>query len=125
MNLCPIKALASSDTCFYNFKKADFVTINQLLSGVEWERELSDTCVDQVVERFYTKIDSLIQKFVPIRRVRRGFPIHSFEKTIKIIEEKKEYHTEYEKYNDLNAYNRFCLLRSVSKQIIRDNYKNT
>lgn len=100
LRLRPVKPSVSSNLCFYNLNKADFVAVNQQLSNVEWSREITGRCVDLMVDRFYTKIYSIIERFVSNRRVRCGFPVYFSNKTIEIIRKKKKHH---KKYKDLNA----------------------
>lgn len=123
LNLTPAKILIHAKNYHHNFKRGDFDAVNHHLSQIDWRTELSGQNVDRVVDKFYSIINDIIKLYIPTRRVGGSFPIYFSHKLIKIIKEKNKFHKKYKKYKDLNAYNRFCELRCMSKKIIRQDYK--
>ena len=52
-----------------NFKNADYVLINDIISSIDWLHELSDLDVDCQVDVFNSFLTNVIETFIPINEV--------------------------------------------------------
>lgn len=105
-----------------NVKRADYGTINEKLSNINWENILTSSDTNNLINKFYIVIDKLINTHVPSFTVKGNFPAYFKPDTIKTIKNKNIYHKKYKKFNSVEYYNIFSQLRTLSKQLIRRDY---
>lgn len=115
--------LKSISRPFYNFKRAQYDEINQVISDIPWSLLFSDDTVDENVNMFYDILDSVIDSHVPKKYHNRRYPIYYSPETISSIKKKNKEHNKWVKYGNLGNYLEFKILRSKSKQLIRRDYR--
>lgn len=123
-NISLTKCLSHSNMQIYNFNKANYDNVNHQLSQVNWEESLLNNEMNAMVEIFYNIINTTIQQFVPVRKIKGRFPVFFGFETIKIIKQKNKFHKRYKRYKDQSSYIRFCELRTLSKRMIKSDYLN-
>ena len=119
-----VKTLSISNYKFLNFHKANFALINNKLLNSSWEKILSCTNLDTNILNFYNVLNSIISEFVPSGYRNTKFPRYFSSATIKIVKEKNKFHNKWKIYRNLRDFNTFKLLRSRSKRLIKEDYKN-
>ena len=124
LRVSPRKPLGSTNINIKSFNKANFDLINNYLSKINWEHSLCGSNIDLIVETFYDKINKSIQEFVPVRKIKGRYPVYFGHENIQKITEKNKLHKKYKRYNNMNTYNRFSELRTLSKHLIRRDYRN-
>lgn len=80
----------STDNCnHFNFKKADFMSLNNYFNSINWEHVLFDKTLEQMYTIFKTLLFEGVQQFVPIARKRSSFKSPWFNKRLKNLENVK------------------------------------
>ncbi|KAK9679856.1 Baculovirus F protein [Popillia japonica] len=76
------------------------------------------------VTDLYEILYSLIDKYVPLyKRRSQHYPLWFLPSTIKVIKEKRKYHSRWKRYKNKIDYLTFSLLRIRSKHLIQDDLK--
>lgn len=127
----PPMLITLHNTCFsileeqtryqYQFHKAPYNLINDILSKIDWNFLYSsdiDICVDQ----FYTVLHDIITEYVPRKRISKSsFPKWISVETQKLIYRKKEAHRNYKASLSTDDYVSFTTLRhDVKEQLEKD-----
>ena len=106
----------------FDFNKADYMSINNDLAGVEWENLFLDRSLEEAVNLFYLKIKAVIDNYVPSFKIKGKYPVYFKLETIRTINEKNKYHKKYKRFNDRVSYLTFTRLRRQSKQMMRGDF---
>lgn len=108
-----------------NFAKCNCDSIRRELQLVDWHNLLSSSDVNDCVNIFYDKLFEIIKKFAPLTTVKSDkYPVWYSKPLIKCIDEKTKYHKLFKKFNNPRDYDVFSLLRTRSKKMIDQCYKN-
>lgn len=118
-----IKFMNAIKTPKRNFRKANYIELNQKLSNINWVKELDHDDVNVAVNKFYLLINGLIQKYVPLSTPRSDqFPIWFSKELIGLIRE-KEYYGKLMKHSNNIIYKQlFSKKRHEIKIIKKRNY---
>lgn len=108
----------------FNFKKAKFDEINNCLLAIDWDLMFLNLNVEQCTSTFYLILNNFINYYIPKNSsFYRKFPPWFSFSTIKVIREKKKYHTKWKKFNNNIDYLTFKILRGRSKHLIDEDYR--
>lgn len=101
------------------FFRGDYDKINEELLKVNWEQFFNSISVEEMVDKLYLKLKSLIDSYVPSARVSGGhcYPKWYPPSLINAIKEKFKVHRRWKKYNNPNDYAEFSLLRKRIKDL--------
>lgn len=104
----------------FNFRKANYVLINNEIERACWE-ELHALPVDDAVDRFYCIVKSIIENMVPKRKRKFRFPFWYSRELIEQIRMKERARKKWKKSNMSNiaAQNVYLELRAKSKRLIK------
>ncbi|CAG4953497.1 unnamed protein product [Parnassius apollo] len=109
----------------YQFQRADYRSMNDLLLKQDWAFITRETSLDRVTDKFYSMINELIEKFVP--KIRCGgnysFPIWYSRALINLIKEKSKLHSSWKKHKNQIDYADFSELRKRQKILEQQCYK--
>lgn len=106
----------------FNFKKADFCLMHDMIKNTDWNILQKYTTVDDYVAHFYKIINSILEKCVPVTFCSNKYPIWYDKKLINNIKLKKHYRYLYLKYRK-NKYNeKFINFRHIVRNGIRIAY---
>lgn len=106
-----------------NFSLADYDSLNEALGAVDWSSELSEQDLNGNVERLYTIINSLFDRYVPsFPRYCKKYPTWYTLPTIKVLKEKQKFHKRWKIYKNLMDYSTYKLLRGRAKYLIAEDY---
>ena len=98
------KRLKPTKRKIYNFKKADFKSINSELLNVPWEHLLNDCDPDAALEKFESVVFSVCDRFIPKVTVKSSFEPPWFDSELdSICKKKNKLLTKYRKTNDPNV----------------------
>ena len=116
----PVRIAADYDIPQYNFRRADYKLVNRELSNMDWNTCLGSDEVNGMVERFYDRVNEVIQRTVPVRRPRSNkYPIWFSRELINMLKKKAEAHRRYKRNQDDRSREMFKMLRRESKLLIR------
>lgn len=120
---CPM-VLKSKQFATHNFKKADYMQVNSMLSGVDWLSELSLVeDVNFMVNKFYNILRTIIEATVPkSKRQNRNYPHWFSRNLIKIIAEKEKIRARYKKYRNPRDLLEIKLLTGRIEKYIKQSY---
>lgn len=109
----------------YLYRKANYSEINTALSDIDWS-DLHSGTVDDCVFKFYNKINSIINKFIPLAVVdgSSGYPVWFTKALININKEKNRVHSRWKAHKNPLDYDEFSLLRSRFKRVEAQAYNN-
>ena len=117
------KPLEFNNNKYFNFKKADYETINQAILSIDWYQLFGDRSLTLCLDIFYKKIEIIIVKQnVPSYTKNKHFPTFYSQATIKAIKEKNKTHKKWCKFKCTNDYNLFKNLRARSKSLIKTDF---
>ena len=112
----------------YNFKKANFQLLYEMLSSCNWEYNDDVIDVDQACLLFYSKLYEILDLTVPKTKLRSvyrfKFPPWFNEEIMHHIRQKDKFHKLYKKYKSDYYYHLFKQQRSLCKQLADAAYKN-
>jgi hypothetical protein len=114
-----LKNMKSNSRDVVMYQKADYVKIRNEISVIDWCHEFASLNTDECVARFHSILLKIINKNVPVKRLKpgRSYP-HWFSSTlINVIKEKASFHKKWKKYNNPLDYQTFSLLRARQKQL--------
>lgn len=122
IRISPICSSVKRACSGYKFFKADYDLITSSLNSVDWKNFFDSSDVDECVGKFYTKINEIIEKYVPKRSLNcTKFPTWFSKNTISLIVEKKRYHRKFKRFKNGLYYEIFSNLRRQCKcSIIKD-----
>lgn len=108
-----------------NFFKADYHLINQEINKIPWSATLgSEHSVSDMTTVFYSKINSIINKNVPLNKHNvNTFPVWYSKSLIKLINEKNKCHKTFKKFKNPRDKLTHSLLRTRCKQEIKAAFK--
>jgi len=122
LNVFFVKSIKDVDVYDYNFGKANYNIISDIIKQYDWENVLSLE-VNPAVDKFQEIIESIISKNVPKRsKSSKRFPSWYSIATIKVIKEKNRAHKNWKRYKNPIDYLDFNLLRGRSKFLINTDY---
>lgn len=114
--------LTNNVTVFKNFRKSNFVAINELLMSHDWD-SLLDCGVENATSTFYSILNDAINKHVPKFNARKKFPEWFTLELIKLINEKERRRKKFKKYGGVHYYQEFAKLRAECKSMASSCYK--
>lgn len=106
----------------YNFRKANYEAINVTLEGTDWSF-LNEMDINGAVEAFYAKIYDIIDTFTPPAVFKGKFPTWYSRNLIKLIKDKEKARRTWKATLQNTDYLVYSNLRSQSKSMIADCYK--
>ncbi|CAG4954344.1 unnamed protein product [Parnassius apollo] len=102
-----------------NFYRANYDQINTAISETDWVSELSSSCIDTIVDKFYNKIMHVIESYVPLIKVKTNrFPKWFSNSLIYTLRRKSKMWARWKTYNSLRDYQEFSLLRKRAKRLL-------
>ena len=109
----------------YNFKNAPYNLINLEISSINWHDLLDEPDLDKSLQKFYDSIFKVIDLYVPkhIKKSNR-FPVYFRPVTIRAVKEKNKLHKRWKMFKDPDSYNMYRIVRSESKRLINQDYRN-
>lgn len=106
--------LKENTTVKRNFTKADYVAINDELSAVDW-RCIEEAPIERAVDLFYTIIDDIIDRNVPILRPNGRYPYWYSRELIGLLRRKERARTKWKRSGSSDDYTIFSNLRREAK----------
>lgn len=107
----------------YNFKKADFLGLYNILEVVDWSEINDISDVNFAVETFYRIFYSILDQCVPMaQKENRIYPPWFNKKIIRDIKKKDYYRKKYKKSNSELDKQKFVYLRATIKTNIKHEY---
>ena len=107
----------------FNFHKANYVEINNILSNTSWARKFDNYDINSTVNIFYEVINNTIAMHVPKYKVKGDYPIYFQLDTIKTIKQKIKAHKKYKIYGGQLNYETFSNLRRHCKHLMQRDYR--
>lgn len=119
------KPLDYKPTNILLFKRADYKKINDSLSAIDWRRIFRDLHIEEMINKFYSHINNIIELHVPTYKhnLNDNYPPWFDQRLIRIMKEKESAHARYKKFRNTHTYDHFSVLRRLSKAMIKENYK--
>ena len=108
----------------YDFKKGDYLSINEEFSALDWNSILdtqSDN-IDNMVDSFYGAVYSVCDKYIPKKTIKpksNTYPHWFSSELIEIIQDKKRIHRLYKRFDLESDYVKFVVLRARCKKLTR------
>ena len=122
-NIIPSNFDLTSD---WNFNKANFSLLYEMMSTVDWDCVFNASDVQSATAQFYKVLYNIFDLCVPKKSRqasnRKRYPVWFSHDIIKDINRKIKFHKEWKRYNDLNIYTAFSTLRSDLKRRIETAY---
>lgn len=119
-----MKNLGINMRSIFNFKKADYSSLNAELSCVSWDANFKDLNTEEMINTFYNILDSLINLYVPRLKVKsKSYPNWYSYELIKLIKKKYKIHRLFKKYKNDMYYMEFSKLRKQVKFLLHKCYK--
>lgn len=102
VNFQTAKYLDKNKVRKYNFFKADYTKIRKDLESVDWVECLSPlSSVDDMVEKFYSILWMVIEKFVPLSNSnKRNYPVWYTKNLIGLIKEEDKYRQRFRRFRN-------------------------
>lgn len=106
------------------FWDADYNEINNFLIAVQWNRLLDFEDVNVALDKFYEKLQEVIDIYVP-RKYKNDskYPSWYTLALVKLLKEKKKFHDKWKVYKNLRDWNTYTKLRQRFKKCVKDCYK--
>ena len=109
----------------YNFRKADFPLLYDMILHIDWSDLFSLHDVNEVCARFYGKLYDLFEVCVPRSVIRkRSYPIWFTTEVIRLIKRKHRIFKKLKKHFSLKLQDEFRQIRARIKRNIDIAYKN-
>ena len=103
---------------YFNYKDADFVSLNDYLCSVPWDNILLGLDVDSMLNVFYNELYNALHLFVPLKRVSaRKFPRWFSCELKQLVVQKKLAHKSFRTSGHPSDYERFSTLRSSCSKL--------
>ena len=110
----------------YNFAKCDYESLNSALELINWS-VIWEGClhVDDMVEKFYSTLMPLIDRFTPLRKPpNENFPSWFSLSLIKALKEKAKYHRKYKMYENAMDNLSYIILKDRCELLLKECYNN-
>lgn len=88
VDFSPLKFMKERKEPRTNFFKANYVSLNEKLLGIDWENELGSLDVDSAVDRFYEILKPLVDSIPKTRCSNREYPVFYTPSLISLIKQK-------------------------------------
>lgn len=109
----------------YNFRKANFPLLYQMLFEVDWDFLSECQDIDYACDKFYSKLNSIIDICVPKTvSPKNVYPPWFDKELIKNIKLKHKAWQNYKDIGDVNSYNKFKEIRQKVKFDTEKSHKN-
>ena len=109
----------------YNFHKADFPRLYELILSTDWSILNNCTCANTACSLFYELLYPLLDRCVPLSIFhKRTFPVWYTSDIIKNIKLKHKIHTRFKKTKLPTYRDQFNEIRALTKQQIATAYRN-
>lgn len=106
------------------FWDADYNEINNFLIAVQWNYLLDYDDVNVALEKFYIKLQEVIDIYVPKKYKNDSkYPAWYTLALIKLLKEKKKFHDKWKVYKNLRDWNTYTKLRKRFKTCVKICYK--
>lgn len=104
------------------FRKANFETINNILSSIDWDAEFLNLSTNNAIDRFYVILYEIIRLNVPSKdvHINNSYPYWFSPALIKLTKEKYKVFKTWKKWSNPLDYHEFCILRSRQKKMSRE-----
>lgn len=110
---------------YYNYKRADLVSLYQDLGSTDWNILNKCTDVDTAFALFYETLSFLLDKYVPlVRSHTRRFPPWYNSDIIKLIKKKDKCLQKFRRTGDMSSFNEYKSLRSTIKTKTSQEHKS-
>ena len=111
----------------YDFKKADYESINNKLNTLNWDTLLDQNCndVEEIVEKFYQTLFQICDEFIPKKTLKpktNHYPHWFSTELIDLIQRKKRIHKIYKEFELEDDYDAFSILRARCKKLTNECY---
>ncbi|CAH2092779.1 unnamed protein product [Euphydryas editha] len=107
----------------YNFYRADYDSINQYISGIDWKELLKLDDVDEMVRLFYEVLRTAISNHVPLKKTKSNrYPSWINRDIRRRIKEKHKLLKRFKKYNNAMDEVELRLLSDRCHKITHDAY---
>lgn len=116
------KHLHNRQSFFYNYKRANYESINQSISDISWENLLNKENVNNNLDVFYEILNAIIDSHVPKIKKKKNYPIYFSNETIRAIKYKNKFHKRWKIYKNLSDHLKFIELRARSKRLIKSDF---
>ena len=105
----------------FNFKKADFAKMNDMLGEVDWKSLFEDLDLNESVEVFYKKVDDISRECIPLKKNLKRYnrPPWMTKKARKCIRKKKCAWDRYIKSPSYNKYTQYIKERNAACKKLR------
>lgn len=118
--VCPDK-----EQYFYNFKKANYGQLNNMLLDINWTVIYNLKNIDEIMSVFYEIVYDVIEKCIPKYCLKKStFPSWFNKDLINTIKKKKTMHKLYKETLDEHYYYEFSSLREICKFKSKTCYNN-
>lgn len=109
-------SLSAVSECKWNFKRADYVAINNYLNSIVWDDVLDCLGIDDAVDFLYEHLNYVISAYVPTYLVRKSsYPVRFSKKLITLMKAKRVAHYQFKISNCFFDYLIFSNLRAQCK----------
>ncbi|KAG7308770.1 hypothetical protein JYU34_006003 [Plutella xylostella] len=126
INLRNALPLTNISTMKHNYFKADYLSINNALSNIDWDHKFKENPnVNSIVNIFYETIKDLIKIHVPMTKPRNNkYPPWFTNNLIKMLKEKEKYRIKFKKFKNGMDEVQYNILKERTNQVIKKSYKN-
>ena len=90
LTICPISAVSLTDR--YNYSKADFVLINDMIASIDWEEELSGLTAEEALDVLDRFLNDIRCYFIPVSPINRKSKPRWLNRSTKSAINKKKTH---------------------------------
>jgi len=112
----------------WNFRRANYETINDYLGGIVWDEVLDGTGIEDAIDVLYYHLNFVIDAYVPrfsVRRSSYGHPVWFSAKLISLMKAKKVAHLKFKNSYCHADYLSFTQLRAQCKSLSAKCMNNT
>lgn len=96
----------------FNFHSADYENLNRELIKVDWVQLFSNITFEESIAKFYNILNDLMIKFIPLKtKTTSSRPVWYSRPLIKLLAEKRKYHSLWKRYGNQLDYESFKILR--------------
>lgn len=117
-------SVISDRTEYYNFDKADYVTITDKLKNTKWDEFFDSPSLTKNVDKFYNYLHNLIKSYVPHRKSSPStYPVWYSKELISCIIKKKKLHKIWLQSDSLDDHIEFKKYRAKCIRLSRACYQ--
>ena len=120
------KSFKEKYTSAYNYKKADYDKLNELLKHTPWSLLDQIDNVNEMIDIFYDLLHAAINDCVPIKKIskkRKNYPTWFSNNLINVLERKLRAHKTYKRFPSRRNYANFSVLRSLTKSLYKQDHR--